>query len=86
MTQEPERTVDDLLRENEPPRTDDDTNPHTPVTLDERLAAEEPPVSDDDTAPRTTGSFVSPLAEPPVNDGDTSPTPAIYQRRQEGGG
>lgn len=44
-------TLEEQLRRDEPPVSDDDTAPHEAISLDERLRREEPPLSDEDTSP-----------------------------------
>jgi murein DD-endopeptidase MepM/ murein hydrolase activator NlpD len=50
MTDEPD-TLEDQLRAEEPPITDEDTNPSHAVHLEDQLRAEEPPVISEDTHP-----------------------------------
>jgi LysM repeat protein len=72
MSDEPD-TLDDKLREEEPPVSAEDTSPRRAITIEERLRDEEPPVLPEDTHPSlVTHTFLS--DDWPPRD-DTGPSP-----------
>lgn len=74
--EQPPDSLDERLRREEPPVTEDDTSPSRRLSAAQRLAAEEPPPSADDTSPRPIVLVDDRLRaeEPPVTDDDTSPS------------
>lgn len=69
-------SLDERLRREEPPVSDDDTSPSRRLAAAQHLAAEEPPLADGDTQPRPAVRVPERLLaeEPPVSDEDTSPS------------
>ena len=70
----PTLNIDERLRREEPPISDDDTNPSRSINVNEMLAAEESPVS-----------VWLAANEPPLNTQDTSPSPTQTRTRSRGG-
>lgn len=74
---EPEPSLEERLRREEPPVTDDDTSPSHRLSAAQRLAAEEPAPTGDDTNPhpaqREAASRLR-ADEPPITVDDTNPS------------